>query len=599
LLGIVARSSRVRLERGLGRYLLEMTLRDPADRPVALRNYLGRQATVLVFAGIDCPIGDLYMPRLVELARHYEPRGVTFVAINSNQHQTGAQAVEHARGFGMEFPVLKDPENRLADRAGVLRTNEVLVLDGRARLHYHGPIDDQYTLNARRGRPSRSYLKEALDAILEGRVVTLASSQADGCLIDRVDPAEALARRNKLGPVAPELIAIRNSLEGPAPVEVGPVTYAGEIAPILRSRCQPCHRPGQVAPFSLLTYEQARGHAAMIGEVVQDYRMPPWHADPRFGRFANDRSLSARERAAILGWVEQGAPAGEAFDTNEAPSADPAMWTIGTHDHVFTMNQPYQVSAQGVLPYQLFRVPTGFTEDVWVQAAEARPGNRAVVHHIIVYIEDHTHPKMDLFSSTTAHLAMYAPGDSAQQVYPAGVAKRIPAGSGLVLEVHYTPIGREATDQSSVGLILSKSPPRLQAFTYAITQNRFAIPPGARDFPVHQSFVFDRDAHLLGLGPHMHMRGKSFCFTAHHPDGRSEVLLSVPAYDFAWQTMYRLAKPKVMRRGTRIDCEARYDNSADNPRNPDPYRTVTWGEQTDDEMMVGYIDYCEIVPGRG
>ncbi len=285
-------------------------------------------------------------------------------------------------------------------------------------------------------------------------------------------------------------------------------------------------------------------------------------------------------------------------DTIETPSTDPAMWVIGTPDHVFTVNEPYQVKAQGILPYQRFRVPTGFTEDVWVRAAKARPGNRAVVHHIIVYIDDHTQREIDLFQGRNTHLALYAPGDSAQQVYPTDVAKRIPAGSDLYFEVHYTPIGREVTDQSSVGLILSKSPPRLQAFTYAIIHNRFAIPPGHHDFPVRQSFVFDRDAHLLGLGPHMHMRGKSFSFTAHLPDGRSEILLSVPAYDFAWQTMYRLAEPMVMRRGTRIDCEARYDNSAANPRNPDPYRTVTWGEQTDDEMMVGYIDYCEFVPGR-
>ncbi|MGO9463484.1 MAG: redoxin domain-containing protein [Isosphaeraceae bacterium] len=597
LIAIVALPKRVRLEHGLGRYLSEMTLRDPADRPVALRNYLGRRATVLVFTGIDCPIGDLYMPRLGELSRRYERRGVAFVAINSNLHETSAQAAEHARAFGLEFPVLKDPENRLADRAAVLRTNEVLILDGRARLCYHGAIDDQYTLQARRERPSRSYLAEALEAVLGGRAVSLSSPPADGCLIDRVDPALVLARRNKLRPAAPELIAIRNRWDGPAPVEAGDVTYARQIAPILRAHCQPCHRPGQVAPFSLLTYEQARAHAAMIGEVVQDYRMPPWHADPRFGRFANDRSLSAGERAAILGWVEQGAPAGEASGTNEAPSAAPAMWTIGTPDHVFSMNQPYQVSAQGILPYQRFRVPTGFTEDVWVQAVEARPGNRAVVHHLVVYIDDHTQREIDLFHSLNTHLASYAPGDSAQ-VYPIDVAKRIPAGSDLIFEVHYTPIGREVADQSSVGLILSKSPPRLQAFTDAIVQTRFAIPPGAQDFPVHQSFVFDRDAHLLGLAPHMHMRGKSFCFTARHPDGCAEVLLSVPAYDFAWQTVYRLAEPKVMRRGTRIDCEARYDNSAANPRNPDPYRTVTWGEQTDDEMMVGYIDYCEIVPGR-
>jgi len=329
----------------------------------------------------------------------------------------------------------------------------------------------------------------------------------------------------------------------------------------------------------------------MIREVVDQRRMPPWHADPRYGHFKNDRSLSARERATLLAWVDQGAPLGDAAKL-PAPGAFPDGWSIGTPDAIFEIPKPYVVAAQGVLGYVNLRVPTNFTEDRWIQAAEAQPGDRSVVHHIIVYVDDH---KGDRNRRVEAHLCGFAPGDL-PSVYEPGTAKRIPAGSDLVFQIHYTPSGEVRTDRSRVGLTFAKVPVEHQAYTRGIAQQRFLIPPGAENHPVQSSYTFPRDSHLINFMPHMHLRGKSFQYEATFPDGHKEILLSVPAYDFGWQTSYILAEPMAMPKGTRIDCLAHFDNSTRNPANPDPARAVMWGDQTFEEMMIGYVDYVEDGP---
>jgi len=327
----------------------------------------------------------------------------------------------------------------------------------------------------------------------------------------------------------------------------------------------------------------------MIREVVDDRRMPPWHADPRYGHFENDRSLTFRQRATLLAWVNQGAPLGD-VKAVPAPRAFPEGWSIGTPDLVIEMPEAYQVPAQGTVPYQYFRVPSGFAQDKWVQAAEARPGDPSVVHHVLVAIDDHKErTKADLDRVPQSHFVAYAPGDL-PLVLPPGTAKRIPAGSDFIIQMHYTPIGKVRTDRSSIALMFAKEPPSREAYTMGIIQQEFEIPPGAENHPVRSSYVFAADGDLYSLFPHMHLRGKSFRYTATFPDGSRDILLSVPAYDFAWQSVYRLARPRLMPKGTRIDCLAHFDNSSKNPVNPDPSRTVGWGEQTFEEMMIGFID---------
>ena len=373
----------------------------------------------------------------------------------------------------------------------------------------------------------------------------------------------------------------------------GPITYSRDVAPIVQRKCQPCHRPGQEAPFSLRDSDDARRRAEGIAEVVRERRMPPWHADPRHGRFANDRSLSSRERATLLAWVERGAEAGEPADL-PPPRSFAEGWSIGVPDAEFAIPEPNRVPAAGVLDYVIVTVPTHFARDVWVRAAEVRPEVRSVVHHIIVQILKPGGP-----ADVGDHLATYVPGDAPIR-YPPGVAKKIPAGARLKFGIHYTPDGVARVDRPRIGLVFATGPVTHEAFTHAVEDNRFAIPPHAPAHPVSATFTAPADLHVLSFSPHMHVRGKDFRYTAVYPDGRSEVLLSVPAYDFGWQSAYLLAEPKAIPRGTRIECLAHFDNSAANPANPDPSRRVEYGEQSYEEMMIGYLDYTLAAPaGRG
>jgi thiol-disulfide isomerase/thioredoxin len=583
-----------RLDRRPGSVVPQFELVDSRTGQVdRLSDYRGR-VLVVVFVGTSCPVGDLYMPRLVELSKKFEPRNVDFVAINSNASDTGDDVADYARRSLMIFPMLKDVDNRVADVLLAERTCEALVIDGRGRLRYRGAIDDQYGLGSRRDSAVHHYLTDAIDAVLAGRDVAVDMTQVVGCPIERKAPprsVRSLSRRaSPIGQAASVADpASQSRLTGSDKVP----SYAEDVAPILHARCASCHRPGQVAPFSLLTYEQAHRWAASIMEVVGDRRMPPWHADPRYGHFANDRSLTPREQAVLIAWAKEGAPRGSATADPEPPRY-PQGWSIGTPDLVYEMPETFRVQAEGTVPIKHFRLATTHTEDLYIQAAEARPGDRAVVHHICIYIDDHKKKKNDVTRNKNL-LVAYTPGDM-PSVYAPGIAKKIPPGVDLVFEVHYTPIGQVRFDRTSVGVIFSKERPRQVAITRGIAGWGLTIPPGAPDHVHRAAWAVPKDSFLLSMTPHMHLRGKSFTYVAHFPDGRDEILLSVPAYDFNWQSVYRLTEPKALPKGSTVHCEAHFDNSADNPANPNPGQTVHWGEQTDDEMMIGFLDYFEEMP---
>jgi peroxiredoxin len=547
----------------------QFTLKDTTGKQWSLKDQKAKKAIVVVFIGTECPINNAYMPRLAELHKEYAPRGVAFVAINANSTDTPARAATHAKDHGIPFPVLKDTANVLADPFGARRTPEAFVLDGSGRILYQGRIDDQIGIGFQRPAPTRRDLAEALNEVLAGKPVSQPATQAPGC---------AIARTIK-------------------PKTSGSITYSKDVAPILQKNCQECHRAGQVGPMALLSYEDALGWAETIREVVEERRMPPWHADPKFGHFANDRSLSKAERETLLAWIKQDCPQGNPRDLPPARRF-PEEWSIGKPDVVLPMPTAFHVPAKGGkngIRYQYFQVDTNFEEDRWIQAAEARPGNRAVVHHIIAYIakpgERFEQRGPDGIGDKM--LVAFAPGDL-PAVFAPGMAKKVPKGSMLLFQMHYTPNGVEQDDRSSVGLIFAKQPPQHEVLTRAIAQRRFTIPPGADNQEVKSATTFQHDALLLSLFPHMHLRGKDFEYRIVFPDGKSEVLLRVPRYDFNWQSHYRLAKPIKMPAGTRIECTAHFDNSTNNPNNPDPQKTVRWGEQTWEEMMIGFVDYVNL-----
>jgi hypothetical protein len=385
------------------------------------------------------------------------------------------------------------------------------------------------------------------------------------------------------------------------------VTFTKDVAPVLQKNCQGCHRPGEAAPFSLLGYEQARPWAKAMKEAVRLRKMPPWFADPHYGAFSNDRSLSQKEIETITAWVDAGAPQGDPKDM-PAPANFLEGWSIPKPDVVFEFPQAYQIAATGTIEYQKVIVPTGFTEDKWVQFAEARPDDRARVHHMIAFVREpgskwlkgekpgvfFVAPKpkeddADTSALPSDFLVGYAPGQPPEVLAP-GQAKLIKAGSDLVLEIHYTTNGRASTDRSKFGLVFAKQPPKERVLTLSATNGKFKIPPGDPNYKVDAEFELGTTVKLLGLHPHMHGRGKDFEYRIVYPTGETETLLRVPRYDWHWQLWYTLAKPLLLPKGTKIECTAHFDNSPNNPDNADATKEVSWGDQSWDEMMVGFFN---------
>ncbi len=551
------------------RKVADFRLKDPRDqRTVSLADFKDGKAIVVVFLGVECPLSNLFVPVLADLHKEYTGKGVAFIGINSNSQDGLERVANHARRHAIPFPILKDVGNTVAEQFGARRTPEVFLLNSGGKILYRGRIDDQFGIDyARPGKPTRRDLAAALDEVLAGKTVSLPRTEAVGCRISRIAQPKA----------------------------DGTVTYTKRISRILQNNCQDCHRPGQIGPMSLLSFDDAVAWSDTIREVVSEGRMPPWYADPRYGKFSNDRRLSDEDKQTLLDWIDHGTPRGEERDA-PPPRQFVEGWKVGKPDVIVKMPRVFEVPARtprGGIPYQYFTVDPGFTEDRWIQRAEAKPGAAAVVHHVVVFIL----PRGELFNPDApgAVLCGTAPGEMALDL-PDGLAKKLPAGARLIFQMHYTPNGKAQSDQSSVGLVFAKRPPRHRVLTKPVYNGRFItrfdkIPAGAENYQIEADYVFPEDAHLLNFMPHMHLRGKDFRYERITTDGKKEILLSVPRYNFGWQSAYRLAEAVSMPKGTKLHCVAHFDNSAKNPSNPDPTQTVYWGDQTWEEMMIGWIDY--------
>ena len=383
-------------------------------------------------------------------------------------------------------------------------------------------------------------------------------------------------------------------------------TFHKDVEAILQQHCQECHRAGEIAPFALMSYNDARPWAKAIKEDVVTKKMPPWFADPQVGHFSDDRSLSQQEIDTLVAWVDGGAKEGDSKDAPK-PRTFTDGWNIPKPDLVLDMNT-FHIPATGDIQYQYVVLPTKFTEDQWIQAAEARPSDRTVVHHVVIFVRD---PQSKLlreaqpgvpytppgngkdFNNTSGGgndiLMIYTPGKIPKMWRP-GLGKMIKAGSDLVLQIHYTTTGKETVDHTKVGMVFAKEKPTERAITIGGNNLSFKIPPGDANYRVDAKNVFPNGATILNFFPHMHLRGKSFEYRIVYADGRTETLLRVPKYDFFWQLDYKLAEPLTIPPGARIECTGWYDNSPNNPKNPDPTATVRFGEQSSEEMMIGFYD---------
>lgn len=570
----------------LGKQIDGFSLQDFRGKPVQLADMADSKCVVVAFLGVECPLAKLYAPRLEALAQEYRAQGVSIVGIDSNRQDNVTELAHYARVHGVTFPLLKDSGNAVADQFGAERTPQVFLLDSSRTVRYVGRIDDQYGVGSASGYAKtdirKAYLKEAIDALLSGQSIDIASTDANGCLIGRMHE----------------------------PNEQSEVTYGNQISRVLQKHCVECHRPGQIAPLALTTYEEVAGWAEMIEEVVRDQRMPPWHADPKHGSFLNDRSMTQEEKDQIYAWVRNGAPAGDLGNVPE-PIKYPEGWQIGTPDEVYYIDdEPYLVKAEGEVEYQYFMIDPGWKEDRWLASSECLIDNRAVVHHIFVFAVPPDSPVPTWKGAKGQSegvsggqgggrlIAGAAPG-TAPMDYPVnGMAAFCPAGTRLLFQMHYTPNGSPQPDRTAVGFRFIDAKDVTHNAKMNLTINTgFKIPAGADEHPVEATKEFDQDTLILTMAPHMHVRGKSFYYELRYPDGTTEVLLNVPKYDFNWQTIYALAKPKFVPAGSVLYTKAHFDNSDRNMANPDPTSDVKWGDQTWEEMMIGWFaDTTDIYP---
>ncbi len=531
-------------------------------------HYLSDQkAVVLMVHGNGCPIVRQALPALRAARERFADRGVSFLLLNANAQDDRAAIAAEVSEFGIDLPVLRDETQLIAESLGVTRTAEVFVIDPRTwTLLYRGPVDDRLAYGAQKPSASSRYLEDVLEATLAGKPAPVSRVEPVGCLVD-------FPKRDTT-------------------TESSRVTYSEQVAPLLRDRCSSCHRPGGVAPWAMTGYRAVRGFAPMIREVLRTGRMPPWYADRHHGQFVGDLSLPPEDVRTIVHWIEGGAPRGDGPDPLETVTATDSEWPMGPPDLVVEI-PAFEVPATGVVDYTYPSVPNPVGRDQWVRAIHILPGNRGVVHHVLAGIDDPALRGQRPFIEQLAAFGGYSPGRNFMP-FPDGSGVRLRAGSNLLFQMHYTPNGKAVRDVTRVGYYFHKEPPAHEMRLQFMMTRGLRIPPHAKAHTESVAHVFERDVMLYSLMPHAHLRGRAAKFIARFPDGREETLLSVPRYDFNWQTVYVLEEPKRLPAGTTVTFDMTWDNSAQNPANPDPTRTVPWGDQTWDEMNAGWIRYREV-----
>jgi hypothetical protein len=529
----------------------------------------------MVFLSAECPIANAYSTTLNELATSFPKDQLGVVGLFVDPDLPDEKVSAHAQAYHLAFPTARDLRLDLARRYGVEATPEAVLLDDQGRVRYQGRIDDQYaSRQKRRLNPQTHELYDAIAAVLGGKTVVQAKVAPVGCPLPNWPEGE------------------------------GRVTYTHDVSRILQKHCQECHRPGQIGPFSLMTYREAAKRAGDIATVVEERTMPPWKAVPGVGpRYKHDRSLAVAEIAALVSWAENGTPEGDSGDL-PPPAKFPEDWALGTPDLVLESGVDFAIPADGKDIYRCFVIPTDLPQDQAISAIEYRPGNRRVVHHVLTYVdtsgkarekdEADPGPGYMCFSGpgieVHGDLGGWAPGNEPSRL-PEGVGRVLPRKADVVMQVHYHPSGKPETDRTRVGLYFARKPIKQTLHWAAAAKWDLVVPPGEKSVPAEAypwKVPVDVEAHAVT--PHMHMLGRDMTMSVKFPDGRVQTLVKIADWDFGWQNTYYFDKPVLLPAGTLLNVEAHYDNSASNPSNPNsPPKEVRWGEATTDEMCIGFI----------
>ncbi len=556
---------------GVGRLVPDFAYTDIDGKPGRLSDHRGR-AVVVLSRGVTCPLSKKYGPSVARLAKEWGAKqDVDFIVLGVAEQDSLDDLRADRERTGIAARWVHDPEGQLRATLGVRSTTEVFVIDGARTLVFRGAIDDRFGLGYARDEARETYVVDALTATLARHRPVVEATSAPGCAIESGAAPDA------------------KSTSGVAP------TYHADVARILDRNCVECHRESGSAPFGLTSYKLAKGNRAMIRLMVERRLMPPWFANAEHSlAMGNDRSLSGTDRATLLAWVDAKCPLGDEADA-PLPEARAKGWVIGEPDAVLQTTAAVEVPAEGVLPYQYDIVETEFPEDRWIAAFEVRPTSPQVVHHILVFAHYPAgHPRAadqpQARNGLGGYFAAMVPGQNFL-VFPEGTGRFLPKGTRLRFQVHYTPNGSATTDRPELGLIFTDGPPKAEVASQGIFNARFRIPPGAKEFPVTGKYRFDKPGRVLSFTPHMHLRGAAFRYEMKLPDGEWTTILDVPRYDFNWQLNYRLREPLDVPAGTMFRATGTFDNSDGNPANPDPKKTVRFGEQTSDEMMIGYFEW--------
>jgi len=522
------------------------------------------KAVVLFFTGNGCPVARKSAPKLKALEEEFESKGITFWVIDSYAGDTTEEIRKERREIGLWGTVfLVDRKQAVALALGVERTAEVVAINTKDwNIFYRGALDDQLGEGTEKKQASENYLQEALGSFLSGQEITTPVTRPKGCRFTYAN-------------------------EGGSN---GVPDYATQIAPLLKQNCVGCHRPDGIGPWSMNSHRRVANYAEMIEEVLLTRRMPPWDPHPDYGVFLAPPQLDREETQTLLRWVEAGAPRGPGLDPLEEPLPPLPEWRLGNPDAVLRLPEPQKVPATGVVDYRYVEVTSPFTNEVWLAAMDIKPGNYKVVHHVILYAKWPGGPEDGNEHGT--FIVGWAPGASALR-YPQGVAKRLPAHAKLTLELHYTTCGSEQTDQSEIALYLADGPQPRSAETRSAIQVNLNIPPGEAEAAHLATYAFPKPATIYGLFPHMHFRGKWMRYELLLPDGKRETLLDVPRYDFQWQLSYYLKEPRHVPAGAWLLVTGAFDNSEANPANPEPHKRIFFGQQSWDEMFIGFFEAAD------
>ncbi|OYW74718.1 MAG: histidine kinase [Verrucomicrobia bacterium 12-59-8] len=554
-------------EHGVGHMVADLTLKTLKGTEIKLSSAAGKNGLVIALFSASCPISGKLAPEIARLEKELQEQGVAMLLVNAPPGQKAEEVTQFLTDHKLVSPSASDADGRLAQQLAATTTTEVFLLDAAHTLVYRGALNDQYGLGYTKEKPQHHYMRDAVAAMLKGEPPEVTATSAPGCALDL--PAQKA-------------------------VATMTVTYHREIARLLQANCVECHHKGGVGPFALDSYEAVIEHAGMIRKQVERGAMPPWFAAPLEGLthspWSNDRSLSERDRADLLAWLSSDRAKGDVADAPK-PRVFPSEWSIGKPDAIIAAAKPISIKAEGTMPYQHVTVTTDFPEDRWVRGYEILPSAREVVHHVIVSVfEKGSKVRGGGDEGAEGYWAAYVPGNT-KQVYPEGFARRLPAGATVSFQIHYTPNGKVVEDTMRMGLLFAKTPPKYVIHTTGLSNARISIPPGEANHVEVAQRKLPTDVNVMAWMAHMHVRGKAFKFEVTLPGGKTETLLDIPKYDFNWQLRYDYTMPHFLPRGSTVKITAVFDNSTGNPANPDPSKTVRWGQQTFDEMMIGYMEH--------